>query len=50
MPTVTEGSGLVVVVWSVTIIFLVISIKSSDVQFGGLRYSSARDDLRGEVG
>ena len=41
--------GVVVGVWSVTVILLIISIKSSDVQSGRLRHSSARDDLRGEV-
>ena len=50
--TVTVGVTTVVGVWSVTvaIIFLVISIKSSDVQPRRLRYASARDDLRGEEG
>ena len=37
-------------VWSVTVILLIISSKSSDVQPGRLRNSSARDDLGGEEG
>ena len=36
-------------VLAVTIIFLVISVKSSDVDFRWSRHPSARDDLRGEV-
>ena len=46
----TATVGVVVGVWSVTVILLVISVKSSDVQSGRLRYSSARDDLGGEEG
>ena len=46
----TATVGVVVGVWSVTVILLIISSKGSDVQPGRLRHSSARDDLGGEEG